>query len=147
MTPQEQAVIDKLDVDLPQTKTMQKVFENQENMIKGFEDERKFNKSEFAKGSEKFKEVFVELKEAKKERKELKDEVNDMKEDYKKGVKEIVDTIRNQEINNLRDEVRNGKQKEKDTKVFWSGVAKTVLSAVVIAVVLFALSKIGIVTP
>ena len=147
LTPQEQADAAKLDKDLPNTETIKRIYENQETMIKGLEDEREFNKSEFEKGSEKFREIFSELKDAKAERKELREEVSEMKEDYKKGVKEIVDTIQNKELSDLRDEVRDSKIKEKDFKIFWNGVAKTILSAVVIAIVLYALSKLGLVAP
>lgn len=147
LTPPEQGIVDKLDKDLPHTKVIKQLYENQETMIKGLQDEREFNKSEFAKGTEKFREIFSELKDAKAERKELREEVSEMKEDYKKGVKEIVDTIHNKELSDLRGEIRDSKQKEKDTKMFWNGVGKTVLSAVIIAIILFALSKIGIATP
>lgn len=147
MTPQEQATIEKLDRDLPLTKTIDNLKKGQEEIRKDIQDEREFNKSEFTKGAEKFKAIFTELKEAKLERKQLKEEVSEMKEDYKKGVKEIVDTINNKEISDLRGEIRDNKQKQKEVKMFWSGVAKSVLSGIVIAIVLYGLSKIGVVAP
>ena len=87
-TPEEQAEIDRLNKNLPYTPIIKHIFENQEFMIKGFEDERKFNQSEFEKGSEKFKEIFGELK-------EVRSEVSDMKSQIADGFKKNEDKLDN----------------------------------------------------
>jgi uncharacterized protein YpuA (DUF1002 family) len=136
-----------LEADLPHTPIIQSLTENLESITSMVEEDREFNKMEFERGTEKFKELGEGQREQAKGLREVKSEVSEMKEDYKKGVKEIVDTIHNKELSDLRVEIRDAKQKEKDNKMFWSGVGKTVLSAIVIAIVLFALSKIGLTAP
>lgn len=115
MTPQEQAVIEKLDVDLPQTKTIKKIYENQKIMIEGLNNEREFNKSEFEKGTEKFKDVFIELNHAKAERKHLREEMSEMKNQISDGFNHIKEAIKSKENEELKAEIRTLKT-DKDKK-------------------------------
>ena len=125
LTPEEQAVVDKLDKDLPQTQTIKRIFENQETMIKGFNDEREFNKSEFAKGTEKFKEIFSELK-------EVRSEVNDMKSLLMDAFTDLKNQMAKKEITDLTDEVKalrtEKKEKAKNIDKLIYGAIGTVIS-------------------
>ena len=125
LTPEEQAVVDKLDKDLPQTQTIKRIFENQETMIKGFNDEREFNKSEFAKGTEKFKEIFSELK-------EVRSEVYDMKSLLMDAFTDLKNQMAKKEITDLTDEVKalrtEKKEKAKNIDKLIYGAIGTVIS-------------------
>lgn len=100
LTPQEQSLIDDLDIKLPQTKTIDNLKQGQEEILKVIEDEREFNKSEFAKGTEKFKEISSELK-------EVRSEVNQMKTQISDGFNEMKSAIKNKENEELRAEIRS----------------------------------------
>ena len=114
LTLQEQQNIDKLDADLQHTKTIDNLKQGQEDIRQDISNERDFNKSEFAKGTEKFREIFDELK-------EVRSEVNDMKSQIATGFieqkrafeKHILDG-KEDEIKKLnkrldaRDQIKNG---------------------------------------
>lgn len=132
MTPQEQAVIDKLDVDLPLTKTIDNLKQGQEEIRKDIQDEREFNKSEFAKGTEKFKEIFGELKEVRNEVKEMNTQVTDELKGIRSDItKHIMETDKSEmaKLNKKLDRWASLKD----------GILVTVLSGVAIAIILYFL--------
>ena len=134
LTPPEQVIVDKLDKDLPHTATIKRIFENQEVMIKGFEDEREFNKSEFGKGTEKFREIFGELKEVKSEQKELRSEVSDMKSQIVESIDGLKNQIAKKELTDIVDEVKllrtEKKDKAKNTDKLIYGAIGTAISLI-----------------
>ena len=128
LTPQEQVVIDKLDNDLKHTKTIDNLKQGQEQIIKDIKDDKEFNKSEFAKGTEKFKEIFSELK-------EVKSEVSDMKSQITNSIDGLKNQIAKKEITDLSDEVKalrtEKKEKAKNTDKIFYGAIGTVISLVI----------------
>ena len=130
LTPQEQAIIEKLDNDLPLTKTIDNLKQGQEEIRKDIQDEREYNKSEFAKGTEKFKEIFSELKEVRSEVKDMKSQISDgfrdMKDEFTKHIADSQDS----EISKLN-------KKLDRWAAIKDGVLVALISGVAVAVILY----------
>jgi len=132
VTPQEQAIIDKLDIDLPLTKTIDNLKAGQEEIRKDIQDEREFNKSEFAKGTEKFKEIFGELK-------EVRNEVSEMRTQISDGFKGIKDEFTKHITDTQNSEIKKLNKKLDRTSAMKDGILVSLISGITIAVLLYFL--------
>jgi len=128
LTPEEQVRAQGLDKDLPNTQTIKGLYQNQEQIIQELKDEKEFNKHEFAKGTEKFKEIFGELK-------EVRSEVSDMKSQITNSIDGLKNQMAKKEITDLTDEVKalrgEKKEKAKNTDKLIYGAVGTVLSLII----------------
>ena len=143
LTPEEQAEADRLDIALPNTQTIKKIFNNQEDMIKGFEDDRAFNKSEFAKGAEKFKEISSELKEVTVKVDNMEAQIeNGFKRQREDLAKHLSETKDNQ-ITDLKNAVekRDSEDKSKRNRVnaIKDGILISLIGGILLAATLYFL--------
>lgn len=136
LTPQEQSVIDDLDKKLPQTKTIDNLKQCQEKILKVVEDERAFNKSEFAKGTEKFKEISSELR-------EVNREVSDMKSQISSGFKDLKQDFINHVNDSKDNEIKKLNKRLDRTSAIKDGVLSALVSGILLAVALYFLIPKG----
>jgi len=143
LTPDEQAQIEKLDSDLQHTKTIDSLKQGQEEIRNDIQSEREFNKSEFAKGTEKFKELFGELKEVRIEVGDMKTQISDgFKQQRDDLAKHLAETKDNQ-ITDLKASIE--KRDETDTKkrdrvnALKDGILVTLIGGILLATAIYFL--------
>lgn len=136
MTPQQEV----LNNDLPHTEEFKSLVEKVDNLKQG-QSEIKVTLSQEVKSQVEFKQ-YCESKFS-----NIESEIEDMKAEFKSGVNDIIKAVNDKELQSLKEEVRGTKEEKKLKKEFYMGIAKTILSGVVLAIVLYALSKYGITKP
>lgn len=143
LTPQEQAVVDKLENDLPHTPIIKSLTENQDNIIKMVEEERAFNKIEFDRGTEKFKEISSELKEVRSEVSDMKSQIKDGFKQQREDLAKHLSETKDNQILDLKEtiEKKNIDTDKRDTRIssIKDGILVTLVSGILLATALYFL--------
>ena len=126
-----------LEQDLQVVPTIKTLKDGQEEMLKELRNDKNFNEKEFAKGTEKFKELSSELK-------EVRSEVSDMKTQISDGFKEMKDAITENEISKLKKELdKRDQEKQTQDNKSWD-MAKIALTAIFAVISTALLFKFGV---